>query len=163
MTAEDGRPGDGRVWAWVTYDEETAYRASVDVHGDPVMPLMGFDWVERVRVDCEAAVAAGHMSDTLVWDRPGVLVELSGQWDEDGNELAPGGKPMRTTVEHNGDGLFWVGDGWTWRRVEHACRKCAKVLHRVGDDWSASDGTACGADVGRDGNGDPVIGHHEVM
>jgi hypothetical protein len=161
-TALDGRAGDGRVWAWVSYDGETAYMASVEDGVRPVRPLMGFDWVERVRVDCEAAAAAGAVTDLLVWEQPGVLVELSGQWDEHGNPLEPGGKPMRTRVEHNGDGLFWIGDGWAWRQVEHACGKCAKVLHLVGDDWSASDGTACGADVGRDSNGDPVIGHHEV-
>lgn len=45
------------------------------------------------------------------------------------------------------------------------CGKCGMALTRVVvdgvADWTARDGTACGADVMYDGAGDPLIGHHE--
>lgn len=40
------------------------------------------------------------------------------------------------------------------------CSKCGKPIEWIDDDWSAPDGTACGADVVYDSAGDPVIGHH---
>ncbi|MGK5677635.1 hypothetical protein [Actinoplanes sp. URMC 104] len=162
LAEQDVKPE--RRQAWVTYDEAFAYPASVLAGPGRCCPLFDGDTVDAIRRECAALKLTAPLTDTLAWDGPDAVVLLSGQYNADGGELRPGEQPMRTVIRANADGLFAVGAHWTWQVVEHVCRKCHKVLHRVGGGrWSAHDGTACGADVVGDRAGDPLIGDHEPM
>jgi hypothetical protein len=118
-------PGEGRRWAWVTYDEEFAYPASVQADGpDRCRPLFPLDQVERLRRHCAALAEtlAPGLVDTLVWIAPGRIAEMSGQWDINGDDLhdlaglrRPEAVPAQVFHDVGPDGLYAIGIEWTWR------------------------------------------------